>query len=186
MSKERLKKARGGDTEDKEWDGSRGKTASDRAPAKVYAGAGSHVAAESEGEMTGDRESTDKDRDEDKRGGRAKKKSGGAVDHSAMAKHHEAEAKRHHEAGNHDIAKEHEKLAKLHSEKRGTEGRFERAEHKRGGHVAELHGEGAKKRLDRPARKRGGGVGSDITPLSSAAKTKDRRDDGEAAITGGD
>jgi len=48
---------------------------------------------------------------------------------------------------------------------------------KRGGsvkkakHVA-AHGEMAKHRLDRPARKAGGRVGSDMKPLSSAANVK--------------
>lgn len=45
---------------------------------------------------------------------------------------------------------------------------------KRGGHVK---GEGPKKhRLDRPGRKRGGGVGADMHPLSSASKVKNAVD----------
>lgn len=71
-------------------------------------------------------------------------------------------------------------------EKRETDGRFERKERKRGGKVASVDGGAHKKRLDRPGRKRGGGVGSDVTPLSTASRTKDRREgSGEAAITGG-
>lgn len=50
---------------------------------------------------------------------------------------------------------------------------------KRGGRVRKKkdghHAEGgrARHRLDRPGRKRGGGVGSDMRPLSSAAHAKD-------------
>lgn len=55
---------------------------------------------------------------------------------------------------------------------------------KRGGKV---EGEMKKARLDRPGRKRGGGVGADTSPLSSAARTSDRRDGrGEAKGTGGE
>lgn len=79
---------------------------------------------------------------------------------------------------------EHEREAK--DEKRETDGRFERKARKRGGKVENVHGEAHKRRLDRPGRKRGGGVGSDVTPLSTASRTKARRDGGsEAAITGG-
>ena len=60
----------------------------------------------------------------------------------------------------------------------------EAEERKRGGKVEHMKGEGekAKERHDRPkrarggsipGRKRGGGVGSDKTPLSSAAKIKE-------------
>ena len=60
----------------------------------------------------------------------------------------------------------------------------EAEERKRGGKVERMKGEGekAKERHDRPkrarggavpGRKRGGGVGSDKTPLSSAAKIKE-------------
>lgn len=42
-----------------------------------------------------------------------------------------------------------------------------RMKHKEGG---KIEGEAGKRRLDRPGRKRGGGVGSDKSPLSSAAK----------------
>lgn len=38
---------------------------------------------------------------------------------------------------------------------------------RRGGHVEGMHG---KKRLDRPGRKRGGSVGADMHPLSTASK----------------
>lgn len=42
-----------------------------------------------------------------------------------------------------------------------------RSARKRGGHV-EMHGHKSKHRADRPGRKRGGGVGADKSPLSSA------------------
>ncbi len=41
---------------------------------------------------------------------------------------------------------------------------------KKGGHV---HGHMAKKRLDKPGRKRGGAVGADMKPLSTAYREKD-------------
>ena len=50
----------------------------------------------------------------------------------------------------------------------------EASAHKRGGkvkHVA-MQGEQSKSRLDRPARKAGGRVGSDMSPFSSASKVK--------------
>ena len=55
----------------------------------------------------------------------------------------------------------------------------EAMERKRGGKV---HGDMMKKRLDRPGRKRGGRVGADSAPLSSAANmtrsSGDRAEDG--------
>lgn len=52
----------------------------------------------------------------------------------------------------------------------------------------ELEGADKKHRMDRPARKRGGGVGADMTPLSTANKTDDRRGpskaDDDRGITG--
>jgi hypothetical protein len=50
----------------------------------------------------------------------------------------------------------------------------EAAKKKRGGamkHVG-MHGESAKHRLDRPARKSGGRVGSEMSPFSAASKVK--------------
>ena len=146
----RKRKARGGETEDREWDGKDGTVADDKAPTEVYAGKG-HVTREAEGEMVNER-------DEEKRGGRAKRKKGGKAECKSMG----GEA-----------------------EERSTHGRFERKEKKRGGHVAKMEGKGAKHRLDRPGRKRGGGVGSDSSPLTSAARTHDRRGDDEDAVTGG-
>lgn len=49
---------------------------------------------------------------------------------------------------------------------------FEEAERKRGGKaLGKMHGGSSKRRLDRPGRKRGGRVGADTAPLSSAHKT---------------
>lgn len=54
--------------------------------------------------------------------------------------------------------------------------------HKKGGRVHKKHGGGVEHgegekpkhhRLDRPGRKRGGGVGANRTPLSTASMTKD-------------
>lgn len=76
------------------------------------------------------------------------------------------------------------KVAKKREEKR--EDKDARKERKAGGRVEKLDGHGARHRLDRPGRKRGGGVGADKSPLSSAARTHDRREgSGEAAVTGG-
>lgn len=48
-------------------------------------------------------------------------------------------------------------------------------ERKRGGrvekHGGKMHGELSRHKLDRPGRKRGGRVGADMNPLSSAHKT---------------
>ena len=72
-------------------------------------------------------------------------------------------------AGNPDVFKEaegKEDYAKGDEKKRG--GRVKR---KSGGKVIGLMtGGGVKPRLDRPGRKRGGGIGSDRSPLSSAHK----------------
>jgi len=45
--------------------------------------------------------------------------------------------------------------------------------YKDGGHVMGHHG---KKRLDRPGRKRGGGVGADTSPLTTAARVTSAED----------
>ena len=60
-------------------------------------------------------------------------------------------------AGNPNVFKE--------AEKEGEGG-----SRKRGGKVHKMHGAMSRHRLDRPGRKRGGGVGSDKSPLSSAHK----------------
>lgn len=39
-------------------------------------------------------------------------------------------------------------------------------------HGGEVEGHKSKKRMDRPGRKRGGGVGADLTPMSTASKEK--------------
>jgi hypothetical protein len=50
----------------------------------------------------------------------------------------------------------------------------EAKERKKGGKVcAKVDGEMSRPRLDRPGRKRGGRIGSDTAPLSSAARVKD-------------
>jgi len=55
-------------------------------------------------------------------------------------------------------------------------------------HVGEVEGEAKKHRLDRPGRKRGGGVGADTSPLTTAANTSERRGpskaDDDRGITG--
>lgn len=53
----------------------------------------------------------------------------------------------------------------------------EAEEKKKGGavkrkHGGEVEGRMSKKRLDKPGRKRGGGVGADLTPLSTASREK--------------
>lgn len=56
--------------------------------------------------------------------------------------------------------------------------RKEAEEKKRGGKVVgKVHGHMAKKRMDRPGRKRGGRVGADLAPLSSAARTSHSAED---------
>jgi hypothetical protein len=47
---------------------------------------------------------------------------------------------------------------------------------KRGGGVEMGEGMMPKSRMDRPGRKRGGGVGANITPLSTAARTTDAKE----------
>lgn len=66
--------------------------------------------------------------------------------------------------------------------------RHDRQPRKHGGavkHVGSVEGHSGKARLDRPGRKRGGGVGSDVTPLSSAARIESRRRGEEDRITSG-
>lgn len=48
-----------------------------------------------------------------------------------------------------------------------------KTEHKK--HLGHIEGEEKKHRLDRPGRKRGGGVGADTSPLTTANKTSERR-----------
>lgn len=79
-------------------------------------------------------------------GGVVARKHGGAVHH-----------------GKHHVSHHHAEAAVVHHH-----------HHKRGGGVKHVDGEGAKtkhRRLDRPGRKRGGGVGADMTPLTTAART---------------
>lgn len=84
------------------------------------------------------------------KGGRAKRARGGEV-------HHE---------GKHHVSHHHHEAAKVNH-----------VHMNRGGHMKHVEGEGEKgrHRLDRggrPGRKRGGGVGADMTPLTTAAKTR--------------
>ena len=63
-----------------------------------------------------------------------------------------------------DNSKESESYKLLQEKKRGG-----RAKHKAGGKVMHAEGGKAKHHMGKPGRKRGGGVGADKTPLSSAA-----------------
>ena len=69
---------------------------------------------------------------------------------------------------------------------RATEKRHERKKRKHGGHVMAMEGKAAKHRLDRPGRKSGGGVGSNKTPLSTAARVRERVGDSEDLQTAGE
>lgn len=127
------KRASGGRTSDKDWDGKNGRTDDDKTPSMVYEGKDSNVAKEAKGDMVNER------------------KRGGAAGHAKDCTCKDCREKR-----------------------------------KRGGKVEKIEGKAEKHRLDRPGRKRGGGVGSDSNPLTHASKTSDRKDgSGEAAITGG-
>lgn len=67
-----------------------------------------------------------------------------------------------------------------------NEERDRRRRRRRGGRTERLDGDAAKRRLDRTAKKRGGGVGADTSPLTTASRTTDRKGgSGEALITGG-
>ena len=71
-------------------------------------------------------------------------------------------------SGNPDVFKEAEgKEPYDKGDERKKGGRVKR---KHGGSAMHMHGGHAKHRLDRPGRKRGGGVGADRSPLSSAHK----------------
>jgi len=63
-----------------------------------------------------------------------------------------------------------------------------KTEHKEKKHLGHIEGEEKKHRLDRPGRKRGGGVGSDTSPLTTANRTSERRGptdaDDDRGITG--
>ncbi len=80
-----------------------------------------------------------------------------------------------------------EEAAEDASEEKASEAPKKRA---RGGALkhAEMEGEKTKhRRLDRPGRKRGGGVGADMTPLSTAARTRqatDHKADNDDLATG--
>jgi hypothetical protein len=80
-------------------------------------------------------------------------------------------------------------------EERKKGGKVKKVARKTGGkaeekkkHLGHIEGEEKKHRLDRPGRKRGGGVGSDTSPLTTANKTSERRGptdaDNDRGITG--
>jgi hypothetical protein len=86
-----------------------------------------------------------------KKGGRTHRATGGAVElkRGGAAKHH---------------VEHHEGAEEVHHHHYKTGGRAKK----------QVDGEGVKtrhRRMDRPGRKRGGGVGADMTPLSTAART---------------
>jgi hypothetical protein len=64
-------------------------------------------------------------------------------------------------SGNPDVKKEAE----------GKESYDKGDERKRGGKVMKMEGKGGKHRMDRPGRKRGGAVGADRSPLSTAHRS---------------
>lgn len=110
-----------------------------------------------------------------KRGGRAKHHAeGGEIKEAGGNPYVEAEAHEKKRGGKAEHEGKHRKKGGKAEHEHEHHGRHRRrggkAEHeherKRGGHVVEGHH--AKHRLDRPGRKRGGGVGADTSPLSSA------------------
>lgn len=153
-------------TEDKDWDAKDGWDADDK-DGVMYAGS-PEIKREAEGDMV-----------KRKRGGKVDKKQGykDRLDETKSPK------KRHEMEAGHRV---NEMLDKMRSDRPGNK-KDERKARKSGGRVEEMGGHAAKKRLDRPGRKRGGGVGSDSSPLTTASRTTDRRDSpaGEAMITGG-
>lgn len=107
-----------------------------------------------------------------KRGGRAKHHAdGGEIAHGGGDPDVIAETK----PGAHGGEKKRGGKVKHHGEehkrKRGGKVHHEEHERKRGGHVAEGHH--SKHRMDRPGRKKGGRVGADHAPLSSAHHESD-------------
>jgi hypothetical protein len=78
-------------------------------------------------------------------------------------------------SGNPDVLKEAEgKESYAEGDERKRGGKVKKKEHHRatGGKVLGLMtGGGVKPRMDRPGRKRGGGVGADMSPLSTAFRT---------------
>ena len=110
-------------------------------------------------------------------------------------------SKARHEKGGFDrwehVGKEHldkEEKPKLYNaqgseESKEAEKGHDETERKHGGrlkrkHGGKIEGEHSKKRLDRPGRKRGGSVGADRMPLTTAAKVTDatghKTDDGNS------
>jgi hypothetical protein len=118
------------------------------------------------------------------------RKTGGRAEYGDGAENDEPDAEDVYEGKDSNVAKE------AHGEvrKRGGKVKAKKVMRKHGGkaeekkHLGKIEGEAAKRRLDRPGRKRGGGVGADVTPLSTANRTDDRRgpsqSDDERGITG--
>lgn len=167
MAKVKHRRADGGRiTEDKDWDARDGRDADDKA-GDMYAGS-KEIRDEATGSMV-------------------KRKTGGKVEKKQDFEDrlHETKSKKKRdemEAGH----RVNEELDKTRTD-RLSHKKDERKKRKTGGRVEHLEGSAAKKRLDRPGRKRGGGVGSDSSPLTTASRTTDRRGsrNDEALITGG-
>ncbi|HQT62539.1 MULTISPECIES: hypothetical protein [unclassified Acidiphilium] len=166
MATRKARRADGGRiTEDRDWDARNGRDADDSAPTDVYAGRDSGVASEAKGNMV-------------------KRKSGGKVQgyKDRLDETKNPKKRREMEAGH----RVNEELDKTRGDRMANK-KDERRKRKSGGRVEHMEGSAAKKRLDRPGRKRGGGVGSDSSPLTTASRTTDRKGGpaDEAMITGG-
>lgn len=166
MAKGKHGRADGGRvTEDRDWDARNGRDADDSAPSEVYAGGGSNVVSEAKGNMV-------------------KRKSGGKVQgyKDRLDETKSPKKRREMEAGH----RVNEELDRTRSDRMAHK-KDERRKRKSGGRVENMEGGAAKRRLDRPGRKRGGGVGSDSSPLTTASRTTDRKGGpaDEAMITGG-
>jgi hypothetical protein len=111
-------------------------------------------------------------RDEAKR-----RKDGGRTEFGGGKDNDEPDAEDVYEGKDSNVVKE------AHGEERKKGGAVKKVVKKKGGrtehegkkHLGKPEGEEKKHRLDRPARKRGGGVGANVTPLSTANRTEDRR-----------
>lgn len=108
-----------------------------------------------------------------------RRKDGGKAEYGGGADNDEPDAEEAYEGAGSNVVKE------AHGEERKHGGKV-KMKKKRGGevkhekkHVGKVEGDEKKHRLDRPGRKRGGGVGANVTPLSTAARTDDRRGPGK-------
>jgi hypothetical protein len=108
------------------------------------------------------------------------RKEGGRAEYGDGAENEEPDAEDVYEGKDSNVAKE----AHGEERKRGGKvkkkagGKVEKKEHEKK-HVGKVEGEEKKHRLDRPGRKRGGGIGSNVNPLSTSARTEDRRGPGK-------